>query len=174
MPGTPHPVLGSDGTTLLLSFLLAFITIFAPVATIRQSSRSDRVAVVGSIGYALAAIVAWFGVRRVFYHHVVDPGVDPTLFALIVGIGVLTLTVQSALPLLLYARRRYLTPLLGLFAVTVLIYYAFLRVGGESDPLGLYAFAFGPLIIAALGVLAAIEAAVRMGLPKLKACVGQL
>lgn len=164
MPGTPDPVIGSDAVTIVLAASLALVTVLWPLRAFPRSAVTTRLVPIGSVAYAAVAILLWFGVRAAFYHHVIDPAADPVGFSLIVTVAVIVFALQAAIPLYLYASRGLVVPLVVLAAVTTVLFFTFLRVGGESDPIGLYAFAFGPLVIGILLVGGAFELGVRRAL----------
>ncbi|WP_058365375.1 hypothetical protein [Haloparvum sedimenti] len=164
MPGTPDPVLGSDAVTLVVAVLLAVATTAAMAWRASRTSRPLRTATLLGVGHGAILVGGWALVRIVAYRFWTAPSAAPWEFLLVVGGGLLVLTLQAAVPFGWLTARGVVSPTVGLAAATALVWFLVLRVGGESDPLGLYALAFGPLVVAALLGLGAAEWAVRRAL----------
>ena len=163
MAGTPDPALGSSTVTAAVACLVALaVTVTPLVLAARDRLPSPRrLAAVGGLAYALVCLGSWAGARLLTDAFVRSMVADHLVLAGFLLLGALVLTVQAAIPLYLYASERLYAPLAALFAVTVLVQWVFLRVRGESDPLGLYALFFGPLVAAALLVVGVAEVGVR-------------
>ncbi|MDS0292920.1 hypothetical protein [Halogeometricum luteum] len=161
MAGTPDPVLGSDALTAAVSLLAAAAAV-ALAARSREaaSSRTRALALGGGVGYAVVAVGLWFVVRLVTGQFA-QYSASATQWAGVVLLSTPAVALHAGLALYLHARWEYLSPLVVLFAVTALLAWLFLRVGGETDSLGLYAILFGPAVPLVLLVLAAAEYGVR-------------
>ncbi|WP_132060394.1 hypothetical protein [Halorussus amylolyticus] len=158
MPGTPDPVLGSDALTLAVACASGALATAVPHVLRERLPAPSRVALVGGLGYAAACLAAWAGAR---FATGAWATATPRIWALVISAGVVVLSAQAAIPYYLYARWRLVGPLAGLFAVTTLVVDIFLHVRGETDPLGLYALFFGPVVVVTIGVLGAVELGVR-------------
>lgn len=161
MLGTADPVLGSDQLTVGAALAIAGPVTSLPVVFRNRASDSAPFAVVAGFAYGLVGVGLWFGVRIAVgrYPPALWPSLDGFLF--VVGVGTVVLGLQAAIPQLLFARRSLVAPLACLFAGTAFAASLFLRVGGESDALFIYAFVYGPVVIAGelLGTL--LETVVR-------------
>ncbi|GAB3420081.1 hypothetical protein GCM10027435_22310 [Haloparvum alkalitolerans] len=167
MPGTPDPVLGSDAATLVASVLLAVATTAAAAwraSGTQRASRPLRTATLLGVAHGAVLVGGWALVRTVAGRFWTAPTAAPGEFLLVVVGGLLVVTLQAAVSLGWLAARGVVSPTVGLAAATALVWFLILRVGGESDPLGLYALAFGPVVVAALLGLGAAEWAVRRAL----------
>ncbi|AFZ73577.1 hypothetical protein [Natronobacterium gregoryi] len=162
MPGIPEPVVGSDPLTWLIagSLSVLVVVLFAYTAS-RWDGSAVAVAVVGAAGYGLATVGLWAGVRLAFYHFVLDPVAEPMQFAWLLVFAGGTIAIYAAIPFFLFARFGYVVPMIGFTAISTLLFFLFLRVGGETDPLALFGLGFAPFFIGTLLVLAVLEAVVR-------------
>jgi hypothetical protein len=160
MAGTPDPVLGSDALTAAASLLAAAAAVALAVRS-REAASSRALALGGGVGYAVVAVGLWF-VVRLAAGQFAQYSAPATEWAGIALLSTAVVALHAGLALYLHARWEYLTPLVVLFAVTALLAWLFLRVGGESDPLGIYAILFGPAVPLVLFVLAAAEYGVRV------------
>ncbi|QLG29763.1 hypothetical protein HUG10_19355 (plasmid) [Halorarum halophilum] len=161
MPGTPDPVLGSEAVTFAVACAgAAFVTALPPALRTRLPTARRLALVVGAVS-TLLGLGAWAGARLVA--DAFEPSLfeDPLAFVGLLAVAALALAAQGALPAYLSARWRLYTPLAGLFALTTVPLFAFLRVRGESDPLALWALFFAPLGIVAVLLLALGEVGVR-------------
>jgi len=159
MPGSPDPVLGSELLTRLVAVTAA--TLVVVVAAGPTSGESRRLAAVVGAGYATICVGCWAGARLLadaFASGMTDAPLSAAGYVLLAA-GLLA--VQAAVPVYAYRRYGAVVPLLALTAVTYFVVDTFLRVRGETDPLGLYALIFGPLVLVGLGVLVAAELAAR-------------
>ncbi|WP_411966717.1 hypothetical protein [Haloferax sp. YSSS75] len=160
MPGTPDPVLGSQLLTHAVASAVGIVLVGVVYAA-RERIASERLlpAVLGAV-FAAATLAVW-GVARVVTD-AFPPGVteNPTamggvlVFSLLVLAGFVYATAR------LYARYGLVVPLVGLFGVTELVWWAFLHVRGESDALGMFVF-FGPMFVAVVLLVTGIEYIVR-------------
>lgn len=160
MPGTPDPVLGSDGLTMVVSALVAVVAVASILVATRRSSDSFRTALTAGLGYAALTVFTWLGARVVASAPIVDPLTDPAMAGFYALVGGVMLCLQAAVPAYLYARWRLMAPLVGLVVATTVVLFAFLRVAGETDPLSLY-LVLGPVVSAALAVIGAVEMGIR-------------
>lgn len=163
MPGTADPVLGNDLLTGGIALAIAALIASLPVVLRSRVSAFDSAlfAIAGGLAYGVAGVALWFGVRIVVGRY--PPSLWPSLegFLFVVLVGVLVLGLQAAIPQLLFARRTLVAPLACLFVGTAVATYLFLRVGGESDTLFIYAFVYAPLVIAAELASALLETLIR-------------
>jgi hypothetical protein len=161
MPGTPDPVLGSDALTFGVAVTVAALVAVLPFVFRKRLRAARRLALGGGLAYAALCLGAWAGAR--FVADAFIPSMVEQIDTLVVLLlwSTVVLGAQAAAPAYLYARWNLRTPLLGLFALTALVLYAFFRVRGESDPLALYVLFFGPILVGGLLVLGAVEAGVR-------------
>lgn len=161
MLGTADPVLGSEQLTIGAALAVAGLVTSLPVVFRDRASDSAPFAVVAGFAYGLVGVALWFGVRIAVgrYPPALWPSLDGFLFVVAVGIAVLGL--QAALPQFLFARRMLVVPLACLFVGTAFAAFLFLRVGGESDALFIYAFVYGPVVIAGELLSALLEMALR-------------
>lgn len=158
MPGTPNPVLGSERLTLVVGVLVGTIFVILPRTLADYFSDPFVLAVVGGATYALVCLLSWFGARG-FAGSFASAKSNVWAAALLAGPTVLG--AQAAIPYYFYARWEFLAPLAVLFVVTVLLLPPLLSVRGESDPLALYAFFFGPMLIGGTLLVALVEFGVR-------------
>jgi len=163
MAGTPDPALGSSALTVAVACVVALAVTATPLILVARDRLPSprRLAAVGGLAYALVCLGSWAGARLLTDAFVRSMVEDPPVLAGVLLAGAAVLTLQAAIPLYLYASERLYAPLAALFAVTVLVEWAFLRVRGESDPLGLYALFFGPFVVAGLLVVGGAEVGVR-------------
>lgn len=159
--GTADPVLGSDQLTVGAALGVAGLVASLPVVFRNRTSDSAPFAVVAGFAYGLVGVGLWFGVRIAVgrYPPALWPSLDGFLF--VVAVGVFVLGLQAAIPQLLFARRTLLAPLACLFVGTAFAAFLFLRVGGEADALFVYAFVYGPVVIAGQLLGALLETVVR-------------
>lgn len=158
MPGTPDPVLGSDALTFAVACATGALVASLPYVIRDRLPTSSRFAIGGGLGYAALCLGAWAGAR---FATSTFANATPRLWTLVVAVGALVLGAHAAIPYYLYARWHVVAPLAGLFAVTTLVVDVFLHVRGESDPLGLYALFFGPIVVVGLCVLGSLEIGAR-------------
>lgn len=162
MPGTPDPVLGSDALTFAAAVALGALAASAPFLLRRRFGSPGRFAATAGFAYGTLYVSLWAGARLVA--DAFDaPGVAPFALA-----SLALLAAQAGVPYYLAARFRLYGPLLGLFATSVLVGYAFLRVRGESDPVGLYVL-FAPVVLAGCSLLGLAELGGRRALRAVRA-----
>ena len=162
MPGTPESVVGSDPATGIVAVVLAGLVLAGFLyAASRWDGSAAALAGVGAIGYGLFAAGVWAGVRLAFHHLTVDPTTEPVQFAWLLILAGSLLAVQAAIPFFLYARFRFVLPMVGFAGISAFLFLVFLYVGGESDPLPLFGVGFAPLFLGSLLALGALEAGVR-------------
>lgn len=162
MPGSPDPALGSELLTRVVALAAAVIAVAVPVVRHRGSPLRDACAF-GAV-YALCGLCCWLGARLLTNSMPSGLSDAPLSGVFLIGLGLLVLGAQAVVPT--YAFRRYgvVGPLIALALPTGVVVYAFLTVRGETDPMGLYALAFGPLAVVGLAALAAVEYGVRRAL----------
>ncbi|MFK5604724.1 MULTISPECIES: hypothetical protein [Haloferax] len=162
MPGSPDPVLGNWLLTHIVAVAAALGTVAVVYATRARSARSFLTPALVGGGYALATLAVWTAARLVtdaFPSGLVE---DPLTAAGFLGVSFLLLAGFVAVSALLFARRGLVAPLVGLFGVTELVWWAFLHVRGETDALGMFLI-FGPVLLVLLVVAAGVEFAGRWG-----------
>jgi hypothetical protein len=156
MPGTPDPVFGSQILTHIVSSAVGLVLVTVVYTTRRRIARSRlRPARIG-VGYAAATLAVWFAVRVVTDAFPSGFVTNPTGAAGILAFSFLLLTMFVVATARLYARRGLVVPLVSLFGVTELVWWAFLHVRGETNALGMFVF-FGPMLLAVVLLLAGIE-----------------
>ncbi|SDR16160.1 hypothetical protein [Natronobacterium texcoconense] len=162
MPGIPEPVLGSEPLTWIVAATLSVlvVSLFAYAAS-RWEFSAVVLIVAGAAGYGLFAAGLWASVRLAFHHLALDPVAEPVTFAWLLVVAGGLLAVQAAIPFFLFARFGYVVPMIGFTAISTLLLFVFLRVGGETDPLALFGFGFAPFFVGSLLVLAVLEAVLR-------------
>jgi hypothetical protein len=163
MPGTPHHALGDPLLTAAATTFLAAGVVASAVGLRSRLSDPRLLAAGGGVAYGVLFVSLWTLVRLVFWRFAAGPTERLLLFAGIVAVGSLVLVLQGGVALYLWSRWDLATPLGGLFVVSWVCGYLFLRVGGESGALFtmfLWAGMVGPVAIAAVVVLAAAEAGV--------------
>ncbi|QGA84032.1 hypothetical protein [Halomicrobium sp. LC1Hm] len=160
MPGTPEPVVGSAVVTLGLAVAVGTLVAVVPLVVGRRPS-PRRYAAVGGGVYALVVGGLWavprIGVAGLGCSLPGDAGTCGP-FALI---GVLVLAGQGAVALYTHSEYGYVVPLGATVSVTLVLAWSFLQIGGESDPMTLYALFFGPAAVGVTCVLGVCEAIVR-------------
>lgn len=144
MPGTPDPALGSTALTVAVAVLLTAVTVGAVVWS-RDRSTATAVGVIGAV--AVGAVTLWVGVRVVAWSppwvYLSPPGAAATAGLL----GAVVVAAQTVVPAAAL-RRGVVAPLAPLAAATGLLAFGLLRVGGESDPLAIYAVVVFPVVLA--------------------------
>lgn len=161
MPGTPDPVLGSDALTFAVACAAAALVASVPFALRDRLPVSTRLAIGGGLGYGAFCLGTWAGARYYADAFVTSLFDRPEFLVGLLLVSVVVLGAHAAIPYYLYARWYLVAPLVGLFAITTLLVDVFLRVRGESDPLGLYVLFFGPVVVVGLCVLGSLEVGVR-------------
>ncbi|WP_134670512.1 hypothetical protein [Halorussus marinus] len=157
MPGTPDPALGSEALTVAIACGAGAFAAAMPFAVRERLPAPWAFAVGGGLAYAAVSLGVWAGARFVTD---LFPTATARVWLLVGGATAVVLVGHAAIPYYAYARWGLVAPLAGLFGATALVWYLFLRVGGESDPLAIYPF-FGAAVVAGLCVLALVEAGVR-------------
>ncbi|UPW00225.1 hypothetical protein M0R88_17150 [Halorussus gelatinilyticus] len=161
MPGSPDPVLGSDALTLAVACALAALVAAAPYGFRGSLPRPAVLAVGGGAVYACLCLAVWALARLVTVGLPAAAVERPATLAVVLLLNGFVIALQVAIPYYAYARWRFVAPLAGAFAATVAVLVLFLNVNGETDPVGLYPFVFGPPLVVAICVLALAEGAVR-------------
>jgi hypothetical protein len=161
MPGTPDFVLGSAALTFAVACLVGGAVAVVPFALRDSFPAPAALSLAGGVAYALLCLGAWVGARLVADAFVSGMTDDATALVGWLAAGAVVLGLQAGIPYYSYARWRLVGPLVALFAVTVVVVYAFLGVRGETDPLGLYVVLFGPLLVTATCLVGLAEAGVR-------------
>ncbi|KAB1188225.1 MULTISPECIES: hypothetical protein [Haloferax] len=136
MPGTPDPVLGSQLATHVVASAVGLVLV--------------------GVVYATATLAVWYAARAVT--DTFPPAVteNPTAVVGVLVFSSLVLTGFVYGTARLFGRRGLVVPLVGLFLVTELVWWAFLHVRGESDALGMFVF-FGPMFVAVVLLVTGIE-----------------
>ncbi|MFC4549614.1 MULTISPECIES: hypothetical protein [Halorussus] len=161
MPGTPESALGSDAVTLAATLAGAAFFAAAPYALSATALDPATFAVAGGVAYALACLTVWTG-ARVLTGAFADMRVKrPLGFVGVSLVATVFLWAEVAIPYYLYARWAFLAPMAGAFVAAWVTLSMFAHVRGESDPLGLYPFAFGPVLLGVVVALSLAEASVR-------------
>lgn len=162
MPGTPDPVLGSEALTWGIAFLLSALIVggFVYVAS-RWTNSTVVLTALGAGVYGLFAVGLWAGVRLVFHQFALSPVTEPLQFAWLIVVAGGVIAVYAVIPFYLFARFTFVAPMIGFTAISTFLLFLFLRVGGESDPLGLFGVGFAPVFFGVLIVLGFLEAGVR-------------
>ncbi|WP_276301276.1 hypothetical protein [Halorussus lipolyticus] len=161
MPGTPDPVLGSDALTLAVACFVGALVATVPYGFRESLPRPALLAVGGGAVYAVFCLAVWAGARLATVGFPPAAADRPATLAVVVVLNALVIGAQVAVPYYLYARFRFVAPLVGAFAATVAVLVLFLGVGGETDPIALYPLLFGPLLVAAICLLGLAEFGVR-------------
>ncbi|MEZ3144127.1 hypothetical protein [Halobaculum sp. MBLA0143] len=157
MPGTPDPVLGSTALTVAVAVSFAAVTVGAVVWSRNRSTRTAA----GVTGVVAAGFVAvWLVVRVVAWvppwEYLSPPSAAATA-ALVGFVAIAACVVVPAATL----RRGLVAPLAPLAGATGLLAFALLRVGGESDPLVIYAVVVSPVVLGVEILIVVAEAVVR-------------
>ncbi|MFC7128053.1 hypothetical protein [Haloferax chudinovii] len=160
MPGSPDPVLGDWLLTHAVAVAAAVATVGVVYATRARSARGSLTPALLGGGYALATLAVWTVARLVTDAFPSELVADPLTAAGLLGFSFLLLAGFVVVAALLFARRGLVAPLVGLFGVTELVWWAFLHVRGETDPLGMFLLV-GPALLVLLLVAAGVEYAGR-------------
>jgi hypothetical protein len=157
--GTPSPVLGSDGLTLLVAMAGAALLVALPWLWRRRGDLPAvrRFSLIGASATAVLGLSIWAGARVASTGGIPLGSRGAGAAVAVVGFAALALGLLGALPWYFHARWGLRSPLVGLFAATTIVFDAFLRVGGETDPIGLFTLLFGPILIVAIALLGGIE-----------------
>lgn len=160
MPGTPDPVLGSEVLTHGIAVAVGLFLVASVVLIRSRTSRVRRSATLLGIGYAFVTLAVWFGSRVVtdaFPSGFIE---DLPAAAGFLVFSAFTLAGFVVAVAWLYARHGLVAPLIGLFGITELVWWAFLHVRGETDALGMFIM-FGPLLMLIVLLFAGLEYAGR-------------
>ncbi|WP_410767211.1 hypothetical protein [Haloferax sp. DFSO60] len=160
MPGTPDPVLGSEVLTHAVASAVGLVLVADVYASRKRIARDRLLPALVGIVYAVTTLAVWAASRAVTDAFPSGVSENPTT---VVGVLVFSLLVLTGFVFgtaRLYARYGLLVPLVGLFGVTELVWWAFLHVRGESDALGMFVF-FGPLFLILVFLVAGVEYAIR-------------
>jgi len=161
MPGTPDPVLGNWSLTYAVASIVGTVVAVGPYALRENLPAPAAFSLAGGLTYALFCLGVWAGARVATIGFPVAASDRPGLLAVVLGLNALVLGSQVAVPYYLYVRSRFVAPLVGAFAATVLVLTLFLSVGGETDPVALYPVLFGPISVIGIGLLVLAEFGVR-------------
>jgi len=104
-------------------------------------------------------ISLWVLVPAIFWRFAVTME-DAGFVAVVLIVGTVIIALQATVPTYLYAKRGLKTPLIGMFVVSWVCGYLFLRVGGESGSvfmLFLWSTMIAPVGVLGIGLLGAIE-----------------
>jgi hypothetical protein len=158
MPGQPWPVLGSTAATVAVAGSAAFV---ATLVTVRVADRSPRraAALVG-VPVAVASLVLWWAVRYWAAYPFPDYG-GLHLIAAWLALAFVVAVAQAGFAAYAFARWRLVAGPVAVFAAVAATWYLFLRIGGETDILWLWALFFGPILSAATALTVGIEYAAR-------------
>lgn len=159
MPGTPEPILGSDGLTLLVAMTGGVLLAALPWLWRRRGDLPAvrRVAIAGAIATSVLGLSIWAAARITTGGGIPVGSGSAGATVAVIGFGALVLGLLGALPWYFFARWGLRSPLLGLAAASTIVLDAFLRVGGETDPIGLFTLLYGPILIVAIVLLGGIE-----------------
>ncbi|NEU57138.1 hypothetical protein [Halorussus sp. MSC15.2] len=161
MPGSPDPVLGSDALTLGVACFFAALAAAAPYWFPAPRPRPATFAVGGGAVYAASCLAVWAVARLATVGLPSAASEQPATLGVVLALNAVVIALQVAIPYYVYARWRFVAPLAGAFAATVAVLVLFLNVNGETDPVGLYPFVFGPPLVVATCILALAEFGVR-------------
>jgi hypothetical protein len=160
MPGAPDPVLGSQLLTHAIAVVVSLAAVVTAVLFREQFEHMNRRTLAAAAVYGTSALAVWL-LARVVTDALVGSFSGPLVATIgVVGLGFILLAVLFLGFSRLYARHGLLVPLLGLFAITELVWWAFLHVRGETDALGMFVM-FAPLFAASVLALSAVEYAAR-------------
>jgi hypothetical protein len=163
MPGTPHHALGDPVLTLTATTALSLAVVSSAVLLRNRSTDVRRYTVKAAMAYAAAYVSLWAVVPAAFWRFSVT--MENIGFVVVVlGMATVVIASQAGLPVYLYADRGLKAPIIGMFVVSWVCGYLFLLVGGESGStftLFLWSFMIGPLGIAGIGLLGALEVGFR-------------
>jgi hypothetical protein len=158
MPGQPWPVLGSTAATVAVAVGAGLVAVLATVRAADRSSR--RAAALVGIPVAVASLVLWWAARYWAAYPFPDYGSLPVLAGWLV-LAFVVLAAQVGLAAYAFARWRLVAGPVAAFAGVAVTWYFFLRIGGETDILWLWAVFVGPLVLAATALTVGIEYAAR-------------
>ncbi|WP_276282020.1 hypothetical protein [Halorussus caseinilyticus] len=161
MPGTPDPVLGSDALTLAVASAVGALVATLPYGFRESLPRPAVLAIGGGAAYATFCLAVWAGARLATVGLPSAALDQPGTFAVVLTLNFLVVGLQVAIPYYCYAGWRFVAPLAGAFAGTVVVLFLFLGVNGETDPIALYPLVFGPPVVVAICILALAEFGVR-------------
>ncbi|KAB1194027.1 hypothetical protein GJR96_11500 [Haloferax sp. MBLA0076] len=156
MPGTPDPVLGSGVLTHAVASAVGLVLVAVVYAARTRIARNRLASATIGVVFATATLAVWVAARVVtdaFPSGFVEDPLAATgflAFSFLVLAGFVVVTAR------LYACRGLVVPLVGLFGVTELVWWAFLHVRGETDALGMFIF-FGPALMVLVLLAGGIE-----------------
>lgn len=166
MPGQPWPVLGSTVATVAVA---AGAGLVAALATIRMTDRSPRrAATLVGVPVAVASLVLWWVVRYWAAYPFPDYG-GLYLLAGWLALAFVVLVAQAGFAAYAFARWRLVAGPVAVFAAVTSTWYFFLRIGGETDVLWVWALLYGPILLAATALTVGIEYAARRSTGQLSA-----
>jgi len=142
---------------LLFALVVAGVVVAVPVVfTELFVDTPELVAAVGLV-YALACTGLWAVTQTTASGFPSGTRVEPlnTVFVLLVGEVVLSL--QTAIPTYAFVTWGLVAPLVGLVVATTLTVLFFSQPGVESDPFGMHALLFGPILLGGTVVLGLVE-----------------
>lgn len=166
MPGTPDPVLGSGVLTHVVASAVGLVLVVVVYATRTRIARTRLLPALIGVVYAAATLAVWVAARVVtdaFPSGFVE---DPLAATGFLAFSFLVLTGFVVATARLYARRGLVAPLVGLFGVTELVWWAFLHVRGETDALGMFVM-FGPALMLLVLLTGGVEYVGRRGWKRL-------
>lgn len=157
MPGIPDPALGSTALTVAVAVFFAAATVGAVVWSRDRSTRTAA----GVICVVAAGFVAlWLIVRVVAWLPPWEYLSTPSAAARVALVGFVAVAACVVVPAVAL-RRGLVAPLAPLAGATGLLAFALLRVGGESDPLVIYAVVVFPVVLGVEVLVVVAEAVVR-------------
>jgi len=158
MPGEPWPVLGSTAATVAVA---AAAGVVAALATVRAADRPPRnAAVLVGAPVAAASLLLWWAVNYWTAYPFPDYGGLHVLGGWL-ALAFALLLAQVGLAAYAFARWRLVAGPVAAFAVVALTWFSFLRVGGETDVLWVWALVYGPVLLAATALTVGIEYGAR-------------
>ncbi|WP_353634538.1 hypothetical protein ABSL23_01830 [Halobacterium sp. NMX12-1] len=158
MPGQPWPVLGSTALTLAVA---ASAGLVAALATFRAADQPPRraAALVG-VPVAIASLALWWVARYSAAYPFPDYGSLHVLAGWL-ALAFVVLAAQVGLAAYAFARWRLVAGPVAAFAAVTATWYYFLRIGGETDVLWLWAALAAPVLLAATALTVGIEYGAR-------------
>ncbi|MFC5971293.1 hypothetical protein ACFPYI_08135 [Halomarina salina] len=150
-----------DRNSHVLVLPVAVLVVAVPVVFRTWFVGAPELVVAASGGYAGCCLCLWAAVRSVTQWPSPEDYLD---YLLVVTLGVVLLTAQAGIPVYSYVHWALVTPLVGLFAATVVAVSTFSARYPESDALGFYALVFGPVLLGGTVALALLEYGVRTSL----------
>ncbi|MFC7080155.1 hypothetical protein [Halorussus caseinilyticus] len=131
-------MLGSDALTLAVASAVGALVATLPYGFRESLPRPAVLAIGGGAAYATFCLAVWAGARLATVGLPSAALDQPGTFAVVLTLNFLVVGLQVAIPYYCYAGWRFVAPLAGAFAGTVVVLFLFLGVNGETDPIALY------------------------------------